>query len=744
MAYTLISRIENTSSAASANSNTGFYGAEAGLNLRGQQIQQSFTNFSRPSGSSPSSIDACLDSDTTNNGSGSFACIAYAFSGQNGRPAHMANTYVVEKSGNPTIGVIPRGEPFQNLNMQEYAYNLRSATTKAGDTRPEAILGMDIKSRVVPLFQFAVFYRNDLEILPSPNMTLTGPVHTNSNLYLGSDNTLRIRGQITTSGDVFNSRKNNGNTYPSGRVQVDNASGTAVNLLNANSGNQTSSALSRTNLTSIWGNQIRPGFDPVDIPPISFLSRTGDYFTKADLQFEYRPNSTVPVAVTALRRDQNTGALLTSTSLTEGQLRSLGQPVMTNVNCISLPPLVTPTAAQQDIARALKVAIASAGNLVQLSTLTGSSTLNTLNGGSLAPAAGGQNLQTLIGAANWTVARTLTASQVAASVNSCFKAAPLIVNTTFYNNREARTMRLLQINMEALTAWNRDGIYVNFATGTVTGTNSNNGFSADQLLFNRAPVDAGTNLPANSFQKLGLAASDVTDGGLVFHASVVPTLTTDINAANGTSSPFGFAITNAAQLPGLAVTTGNAAPINNITDPTGLSFASDQAIYVQGHYNTLDTPTVATPNGNFANTQPAGVLADSINVLSSACLNADNVLNCGVTGGGRAATTTAINAAFLSGTDITNSAATGGYNGGLENYPRFHENWGGQALNYRGSFISVGTPAHVRGTWGAQIYGAPGRNWDYDARFNNFALLPPLSPNFVYLRQELFVRDFER
>lgn len=758
MAYTLIGRIENTSSVASANSNTGFYGAEAGLNLRGKAIQSSFTNFNRPTGSSPSSIDACLDNDTTNNGGGSFACMTYAFSGQNGKPAHTASTFVVERPGNPRLDKIPRGEPFQNLNMQEYGYNLRSATTRAGDTRPEAILGMDIKSRVVPIFQFAVFYKNDLEISPGPAMTLSGPVHTNSNLYLGSGDILRIKGQVTTSGDIFNSRKENGATFPSGRVKIDDVSGTAINLLNANGGTQTNAALSRTNLTNIWGDQVRPGFDPVDIPPISFLSRTGDYFTKADLQFEYRPNSTVPLvqfAVTPLKRDQSTGTVTSSTPLTEGQLRSLGQPVMTNVNCPALTPPVTvlTLTQQQTVATLLKVTIASAGNLVQLSNL--SSTLNTLNGGALAPASGGTNLQTLvsnaIGNTNWTIARNLTANQVASLVGSCFKAAPLIVNTTFYNNREAKTMRLLQINMEALTVWNRDGIYVNFATGAVTNTNSNNGFSADQLLFNRrTTIDLGTNLPANSFQRLGLAASDVTDGGLVFHASVVPTATADITAADGTSSPFGFAITNAAQLPGLTKSTGNIITANNINDPTGLSFASDQAIYVQGDYNILDDPTLAPAIGNFGNRQPAAVLADSLNVLSNACLDGNNRLNCGINGTRNNALTTAINAAFLSGTDITNSAATSGYNGGLENYPRFHEdwNWGSapslRPLNYRGSFISIGTPSHVRGLWTSQNYDAPGRNWDYDARFDDFALLPPLSPNFVYLRQELFVRDFER
>lgn len=755
MAYALLAKLEMTISLASADSNTGFYGAEAGLNLRANAIQQAFTNFARPTGTSPSGIEACLDNDNTNNGSGAFACTPYTF-GQAGKPQHTASTYVEERPGNPRIGVIPRGEPFQNLNMQEYTYRLRSATTKAGDSRPEAITEMDIRSRVVPLFQFAVFYQNDLEILPGPSMTLGGPVHTNSSLYLGSGDVLRIRGQITTSGDVFNRRKNDTTTYASGRVRVDNSVGTAVNLLDANGGSQTTAALSRTNLTSIWGNQIRTGFDQVTVPPISILNRTGEYFDKADLRIEYRPDDTVPVAVTSIKRNTNSPAV----TLSLGENRSLLQPVMTNVNCPALtPPAISLTAAQRTaVAGALQVSLASAQNPVASLSTFESSTLGTLNTGAISPATGSSNLQALVttrtSSAVWTLVSTLTANQVAALAGRCFKAAPLIVNTNFYNNREAKTMRLLQINVEGLTVWNRDGIYVDFsAAGAVTSNNSNNGFSADEKLFDRALVDTDTVLPENFFQRFsraingtsdpkGLAAADTTEGGLVFHASVVPTVTANITNANGTQSRYGFALTNASQLPGLAQST-------TYTDPTGLTVASDQAIYVQGNYNNV-------------NKQPAAVLADSINVLSRFCINNNNLLNCGISGtapavkDGDTATlpasneeTTFVNAAFLSGTD--NTTASAGYNGGLENYPRFHENWnpanpdGGQrSLTYRGAFISLGPPERVSGTWASQRYSAPVRNWDYDTDFNDFAKLPPLSPNFVYLRQDFFVRDFER
>ena len=86
---------------------------------------------------------------------------------------------------------------------------------------------------------------------------------------------------------------------------------------------------------------------------------------------------------------------------------------------------------------------------------------------------------------------------------------------------------------------------------------------------------------------------------------------------------------------------------------------------------------------------------------------------------------------------------TGSYNGGLENYPRLHEDWGGVTLTYRGSFVSLASPIRVDGPKGAQSYGAPIRDWGFETRFSNFAELPPFTPRFVYLRHQLFVRDFE-
>src|SRR5215470_10293986 len=135
---------------------------------------------------------------------------------------------------------------------------------------------------------------------------------------------------------------------------------------------------------------------------------------------------------------------------------------------------------------------------------------------------------------------------------------------------------------------------------------------------------------------------------------------------------------------------------------------------------------------------PAAVFGDALNILSSGWAANDTSHNDWQsrqllsTAGMRVAADTTINCAFLAGVDDT---VAGAYNGGLENFPRFHESWSGRKLTYRGSFVSLGKPVHSSGAWcgtgnTCNIYNAPNRDWDYDTDFQNVALLPPLTPRF--------------
>ncbi|MFH1549440.1 MAG: hypothetical protein ABIH04_02655 [Planctomycetota bacterium] len=77
-----------------------------------------------------------------------------------------------------------------------------------------------VDAGLTPIFQYAVFYTEDLEMLPGPNLTLTGRVHSNNDIYIGSHSTLTIDSNyLRAVGSLYLRRKNDG-TLMNGTVRV--------------------------------------------------------------------------------------------------------------------------------------------------------------------------------------------------------------------------------------------------------------------------------------------------------------------------------------------------------------------------------------------------------------------------------------------------------------------------------------------------------------------------------------------
>ena len=165
--------------------------------------------------------------------------------------------------------------------------------------------------------------------------------------------------------------------------------------------------------------------------------------------------------------------------------------------------------------------------------------------------------------------------------------------------------------------------------------------------------------------------------------------------------------------------------INGTTLPAPMTVASDNAIYVKGTYNTTSW-------------QPSAVMADAVYLLSNNWTDAANhftnnsLIN---------ASTTTYYVAILSG-DTQNTSI---YNGGLENFPRFAENWSGQTARIVGSFINLWQSDNSNGDWyyGSRYYTAPARDWWFDVSFLDFNKLPPGTPSVgtvlrIAFRQEFF------
>lgn len=151
----------------------------------------------------------------------------------------------------------------------------------------------------------------------------------------------------------------------------------------------------------------------------------------------------------------------------------------------------------------------------------------------------------------------------------------------------------------------------------------------------------------------------------------------------------------------------------------GLTVASPNLLYVQGNYNA---PAAHVGTTNTSLTKPAALIGDSVDILSSTW----NDANSGSGLGSRTAGNTTINAALLGG--IVPSGG-GHYSGGVENFPRFLENWSGRTLAYNGSMVVMYYSKIARAPWGgSDVYNPPNRQWTFDLNFMDSTKLPPGTP----------------
>jgi len=153
--------------------------------------------------------------------------------------------------------------------------------------------------------------------------------------------------------------------------------------------------------------------------------------------------------------------------------------------------------------------------------------------------------------------------------------------------------------------------------------------------------------------------------------------------------------------------------------PLGLTVASPNPLYVQGHYNA---PAFHLGTTNTSSTLPAALVGDSINVLSTAWNdgNSSSALS------SRIAADTTVNAAFMGGIVPSNGTS---YSGGVENFPRFLEDWSNRTLAYNGSMVVMYYSKISTNSWGGSgVYSPPIRQWTFDLNFMDVTKLPPCTP----------------
>jgi hypothetical protein len=93
-------------------------------------------------------------------------------------------------------------------------------TCEAQGTRRSARIEGVIEHQFIPLFQFGVFYDEDLEIFPGPQMHFAGRIHTNHDLYIGANSGITCDSYVTAVGDIWHFRKDGGHVDPPGPVLI--------------------------------------------------------------------------------------------------------------------------------------------------------------------------------------------------------------------------------------------------------------------------------------------------------------------------------------------------------------------------------------------------------------------------------------------------------------------------------------------------------------------------------------------
>ncbi len=187
------------------NSQGALYAAEAGLEKGSAYITNYYNKFGRP----PSS----LPDDSIQIGK-------------------FAVTYEITKPGVTVSKTLTQGA-YRGLYALSDEYVI-TATAIAPGVHTTTSLQMTVDASVVPVYQFAVFYEDDLEIAPGPQMTLGGRVHSNNDMYLQSNVSLKIDSWTTAAGDILYGRHpNSGMPAGGGTVEIKDGTGTYRSMKNA-------------------------------------------------------------------------------------------------------------------------------------------------------------------------------------------------------------------------------------------------------------------------------------------------------------------------------------------------------------------------------------------------------------------------------------------------------------------------------------------------------------------------------
>jgi hypothetical protein len=635
----------------------------------------------------------------------------YQFSG-----GTTANKIIVTQVNAATTNVL--GPPYDGLVCVGATYdiiaNAQNVTTIYGI---ESTVGQKVTLGQIPIFQFAIFYQNTMELDPGANMNITGLVHGNTNIYMvpNSGVTLDFLGDISSSGTIYESENPLDPTSRTmGTIDFDGTNHIShVNPLNLPVGTNTSGTS-----TNIAQNVL----SILQVPPPGENANgavgTNRLYNLVDLIITVTNGNSITVTSgvgvnsqgTIISNSQWGTFISTNASFYDGREAQTIEPININVGNLAA------WSATNTVLRPLLSSERGAG-------LADISSVYVIDDRTLS------NAVIITNIVSYTTNTSTTTTTGYPSLNTYF---PPVATNTVTTTSSTYPSPGTFLGPPAYPA-----VATNATVTTVSGYASD---PASGTYIVPPGVTTNTALTSSSSSPApGSYVGSVTHSGSTYTYSLITGYTYDkitgyiytgitgytYSAITGITTNYSYT-TNYTQfaLPGIVLTNGASLPSN------GLSIATPDPAYIVGNWNVFSNGGTSTAGtSNTANTLPSAVFADAITVLSPSWNPANNQ-----TSNYKGAASDTVNAAFLTGNVPSNGTY---YSGGVENFPRFLENWSGDTFYYNGSMVEMFPSQIANAPWPGTgtVYSPPTRNWTFDQNFSNPAEIPPLTPKVIYLQR---------
>jgi hypothetical protein len=621
----------------------------------------------------------------------------YQFSG-----GTVNNSIIVSQVSASTTNVL--GPPYSGLISVGATFdiiaNAQNVNSIYGIT---STVGQKVTFGQVPIFQFAIFYQDTMEIDPGANMNITGLVHGNNNIYVVPNTgvTLTFFSDVSSSGTISlsenpldpTSRGMGSNDFNGNHISN-------VNPLNLPVGTNTSGTATNIaqNVLSIL--QVPPAGEAPSSP-----AGTNRLYNQVDMIITITNGNNITVTsgvdingqATTISNSQWASFISTNGSFNDQREGQNVDPVDINVG--NLRQWSATNALLRPILQSLRG-----------STLADVSSVYVVDERTLSNAVVITNITYTTNTAT-----TTTSSYPAAGTYQ----PPVATNTltTTSSSYPAANTYFPPVTTNASSATSgtfpASGTYIPPVTTNTTITSSSSSPTPGTYLGTVAYSHHTYTYNAITGYTYNAITGYIYNGITGYTYSGITGVVTNVSY-----------ITNWTQfaLPGVVLTNGQVLP------PNGLSIATPDPAYIIGNWN-VSTNTGTSPSlqtTNTANTLPSAVYADAITVLSPAWNPANSSL--GISS--RTASADTVNAAFLTGNVPSNGSY---YSGGVENFPRFLENWSGLNFYYNGSMVEMFPSQIANAPWPGTgtVYNPPTRDWTFDNNFTNPSELPPLTPRVI-------------